>query len=334
MCPECCAKVKRSGDNSSTPVRDTGNVTMRKKTVDEPSACTAVRPVTAKVKCAGSSRVENTANSNQELRELTSQLRLLTDEITQLKGKLQDATDSLISCHSRLDQYHNTMQAAEARITNLELENAEYKKLLNHVNSEIRSLAQAQLSNEVEVTGVPECPAENLHHIVSLAANRVGVNLQDGDIDWITRVGPRRGQSSDTAAKPPLPRPIVVRLTRRATRDQLLRQFRSRRNILSSQLEVAGSAMTVYMNERLTKENRLLFREARKWKKDKNFEGCWYYNGTIYIRQQQGKPAFVIRSLDDLQGIPTQGPNNKNTATDQLSRAAVPSPVSAPRVDY
>lgn len=64
-CPDCCASTKKGGDNSSTPVRtseDTSNIGHRK-------------------------RLETNVNTTaiSEIKELTSEVRHLTREISSLK---------------------------------------------------------------------------------------------------------------------------------------------------------------------------------------------------------------------------------------------------------
>ncbi|CAB3245040.1 unnamed protein product [Arctia plantaginis] len=116
----------------------------------------------------------------------------------------------------------------------------------------------------MKLAGIPECNNENLQHIALLAAKKIGVDLSDCYIDWVTRVGPRvqRG-TTITENDTTFPRPIVMRLLRRNKRDQLIKASKSRRNVTSSDLDVPGKSYKVFYNERLTKENRMLFRKNK-----------------------------------------------------------------------
>ncbi|CAG5051590.1 unnamed protein product [Parnassius apollo] len=45
------------------------------------------------------------------------------------------------------------------------------------------------MRNEVEIVGIPENLGENLNYTILVAATKLGVDLEDKDLDWVTRVG-------------------------------------------------------------------------------------------------------------------------------------------------
>ncbi|CAH2102176.1 unnamed protein product [Euphydryas editha] len=241
-CPDCSALLKR-GDNSNTPIRNSSepqNVTFRKK-----------------------QELPSSNNCNLELQELTSEIRLLREEFTSLKSRLEDVTLSLERCHVRLGELG------------------------------------------VSVT----------------KTRKVGVELEDRDIDSISRVGPRIFSTSSSQVKAKLLRPVVVRLLRRLTRDQILKAAKSRRNITSTDLEIPGNPLKVYFNERLTRENRISFREARIKAKEKGYAYCWTSQGSLFVRQSEGKAAIPIRSREDLNRIyrsPSYNPENFISSLDTV----------------
>lgn len=287
-CPDCSASTKKGGDNTLPPVRpgtETQNVTMRKKSETLPE------------------------QSGSDLKELTAELRQLTREFTSLSTKLEEVTQSLNHCHGRMDDLVDSMKATDARIKSLERRDQEVidlKSSVSHLQAELNAQAQHSLRNEIEIAGIPEIPNENLQHVVLVAAQKLGVALQDNDVDYITRVGARRPlNAAASAPEMPdrMPRPVVVRLIRRYKRDQILSAAKSRRNINSSDLEVAGGPIKVFFNERLTKQNRVLFRDARSRAKTHGYLFCWCSQGSIYIRQREGKSAVVIRTQEDLDRV-------------------------------
>ncbi|CAH2088132.1 unnamed protein product [Euphydryas editha] len=235
-------------------------------------------------------------STEKSLRDLHSQHKMLC----------KDVTLSLERCHERLDELGVSVTKSESRIKVLEdnqKEVMDLKSTLSQMQSEMNIQAQSALRNEFELAGIPEKPNESLHHIVLLAARKVGVELEDRDIDSISRVGPRILSTSTSQVDAKLPRPVVVRLLRRLTRDQILKAAKSRRNITSADLEIPGNPLKVYFNERLTRENRILFREARIKAKEKGYAYCWTSQGSLFVRQREGKAAIPIRSREDLNRI-------------------------------
>ncbi|XP_075990272.1 uncharacterized protein LOC142985922 [Anticarsia gemmatalis] len=246
--------------------------------------------------------------SSSEIAQLTDQLRLMTTEFASVKLKLEDVTQSLSYTNERMDEMMVKLVAAEERLKYLEKRDGEVDTLqatVAQLQNELNTQAQANLKNEIEIVGIPESAAENLHHVVLVAAKKIGVEINDSDIDWVTRSGPRRPPVNTALPEDErkLPRPVVVRLLRRSKRDQFLKAAKSRKNISSADLEVSGTPRKIFFNERLTKANRLLFRDSRLRAKHHGYSFCWCQQGTIYIRQREGKGAIPIHSLKDLDRI-------------------------------
>lgn len=281
-CPDCCATQRKGGDNSLTPIRaSTENVTTRKKSDS------------------------NSESSGSDLVKLTEQLRLLTVAFSSLESKLEDATLSLTHSHERMDELTVQLSAAHDRLKYLEKRDQEVTALQAKVcqlQNELDTQSQYNLRNEIEIVGIPESSGENLHHTVLVAATKLGIELDDKDLDWVARVGPRRPPVTTTLPEDgsKMPRPIVVRLLRRSKRDQFIKASKSRKNIYSADLQTPGVNRKVYFNERLTKSNRILFRETRFRAKLHGYAFCWCSQGIVYVRQREGKAAIPIRSQYDM----------------------------------
>lgn len=293
ICPDCLSKNKKGGDNSSTPIRNNNllvedqNVTYRKKATSDPGYLQDLEPE---------------LSTKTEIKELIVEMRSLTQEISMLKEKLETATTSLTRCHERLDHLQTVVSATEDRVDKIAAE----QKLIPQLNTQIIELqqelkqqAQDHLRNELEITGLPENQIENLTHIVLVVAKKIGVELEERDIDWIQRMGPPRKANADPSEKR-YPRSIVLRLLRREKRDIVLKAARVRRNLMSADVDVPGPSSKIFINERLTKDNRILFREARNVSKQNNYAYCFCSQGKIYIRKREGIPAIHIRSFADL----------------------------------
>ncbi|KAJ2949941.1 hypothetical protein O0L34_g11266 [Tuta absoluta] len=264
----------------------------------------------------------NTQDGNKEVKALTTQIGRLVEEISSLKDRLEEATTSLSKCNDRLNEMASAITAADSRIKVLEKRESEVNTLkvtVCQLQAELNLQAQQQLRNEIEISGITESQGENLQHFVTLAARKVGVVLEDADIDWISRAGPKRKlKSEEKSQEEPSkkgnlqPRPIVVRLMRKSTRDQLLKAAKARRNITTTDFNLPGAPTAIFLNERLTRENRMLFREARAKAKTSGYDFCWTYQGAVYMRQRAGKQAIPIRSQDDFARIINTGRSHES----------------------
>ncbi|XP_026330090.1 uncharacterized protein LOC113237723 [Hyposmocoma kahamanoa] len=214
------------------------------------------------------------------------------------------AISALNRCETRLDELSMAMSAYDTRLIEAEKKASEVEDLLciiNVMNDKLNSQEQSMLRNEIEVTGVMETPNENPHHIILTMSSLIGVKLSDFDVDYVQRVGPRRSTNHS------LPRPLVVRFTRRVPRDQFLKTAKVRR-LTTKDVGFEGASTTnIYVNERLTRANRLLFRDCRKQAKEAGFKFCWTSGGIIYVKKREGRgkgsESLVIRSNADINRI-------------------------------
>ncbi|XP_063358864.1 uncharacterized protein LOC134648304 [Cydia amplana] len=208
---------------------------------------------------------------------------------------------------SRFDSLSEKLHAYDARISHLEekeKENTLLKAQVADLQNQLNQQAQYTLNSELEIIGLPETPSENPYHMVLTAASKLGMVLEEEDVNYASRAGPprRSGDKSNTQ-----PRPLVVSFVRRAKREEFLKNARTRRSSLTSKDVVpAEPEKKMYVNERLTSDSRHLFRDTRAWVKEHGYKYCWTRGGKIYVRKHEGgdgSPAIQIRSNGDLHNL-------------------------------
>ncbi|KAJ8706320.1 hypothetical protein PYW08_010946 [Mythimna loreyi] len=212
-----------------------------------------------------------------------------------LKSHIKQLSDHLSQCYGRLDEYDARIKTLEKREEEIITLNSTIVNLCEQLNAQ----AQSSIRNELEISGVNEFKNENPHHIIQVMAHKFGVTVEDHDIDFATRVGSRRQASKVTAEIPT--RPLVIRFVRRCKRDEFLKAAKARKTMSSSDMEIDGPSRNVYFNERLTQENRQLFRAAKLASKQQGYRFCWHKNGAILIRKQEGNPPIHVRNFEDLE---------------------------------
>lgn len=294
VCPDCRSTMRKGGDNSATPVRQSDNVTLRR-----------LKPTTL---------LETTqidAPSPSALSELADEIRLLRAEVSTMKSEFETAISALKQFDTRLDALANTVSAFDTRLNIAEGKAdvvVELKREVDVLNDRLNSQAQTMLRNELEITGVTETQNENLHHTILMMSSLVGVKLNESDVDYVHRAGPRRNSGHSQ------PRPVVVKFTKRAPRDQLLKAIKVRK-LTTKDIDIEGEPAKIYANERLTRANRLLFRDCRKQFKEAGFKFCWTSGGTIYVKKYEGKgkgsEALVVKSSADINRILQAGDASK-----------------------
>lgn len=283
ICPNCSIKAKKGGDNTLTPLRQMSeNVTLRKKS--QPSTISDENPVTV---------------STDALQSLSSDVSLMRQSISDMWKFIRERLDDL---DSKLSNYDSRIKSLEALVS----ENALLKVTIANMQQQLISEAQTHLRNELEISGLEETPGENPYHLVMTTALKIGIELHDSDLNYVSRVGPkRRPQENDAHDKRQFQRPLVVSFTRRVKRDEFLKHAKARRSLRNKDIvgQGQGPDRQVYINERLTGEGRRLFRESRAFATKYGFKYCWLSRGCVFLRRgdaNEGYPAKRINSEADL----------------------------------
>lgn len=268
-CPKCKSKIATSNSDAS-PARPkspgTKNVQQRKAADKNTEK--------SKVKSGAKQGLPQFQNSSQDPQDSTEgnnsvakELRLLREEISKLSTEL--------ACNAK--KHEEEIVKLTSLISTKDKEIMELRADLQMLKRQSHQQSKDLLSNHLEIIGLPETPNESPVHIAMLAARQVGVSLELSEIDWASRAGNKLLNSTSN-----LPRPLIVRLIRRSKRNDILRAAKQRKNQTSKQL-TDGPEQNVYINERLTKETRLLFREARKQAKLFNYKYCWCKNNNGHL---------------------------------------------------
>ncbi|CAG9133842.1 unnamed protein product [Plutella xylostella] len=138
------------------------------------------------------------------------------------------------------------------------------------------------------MTNLPEENGENPMHLILSVASKLGVDLHESDVVSAERVGARNrrsrapgdsGEGAGAGAGAGRPRPLVVRLTRRAVKDELMTAARVRRGATSADLGQSSAPRPIYVNERLTKTNRQLFYKVREAGRRESWRFLWTKKG-------------------------------------------------------
>ncbi|KAL0893373.1 hypothetical protein ABMA27_014960 [Loxostege sticticalis] len=318
-CPECMSKRPKTG-NINTPARPTvadnmdelglvlpsdqedHNITHRKKPQELTDKTTFYNQEMLNPEPSTSGALGDYMHDRYDM---VTELKLYMNEL------IRDQTDSL---HTAISELRDTIKAQNNRIQQLEtrvqeLENqknqhpdvSSLRNTISDLQAEIHDRDQELLLNDIEITGFPEEANENSTHIVIALAKKIGFDLDEKDVVCAERAGPPRPPAQDGSAA--RPRPLAVRLTRRATRDALLRAARVRRRVTTEGLPVSGPVQPFYVNERLTRHHRQIFQKARELSRVYKFKYVWTREGKIFVRKEDGKPRHRLRSEIDLERV-------------------------------
>lgn len=300
-CPECTNK-QRKGDNSCTPVKGISDTLVLPSLLAASEALSVASPP-LQPKSQPSPVVIGDPDVKAMRLELAEYMAEEREFRKELRAAMASMGDRINGLEKRLEALE-TMEVAAASVPS-----AEVKDLQNTVvqlRSELNDRDQDALLSDLDIGQLPEEKGENVLHVVTLLAVKLGVTLDDRDVVFAERVGAieASGSSGGGAGREgSRPRRIVVRLARRHIRDELLQAARVRRNFTTTDIGLLGPPRRIYVNERLTRSNRQLFYRVREECRKRQWRYCWTKRGRLYTRQADGKPVFPIRSEMDFSRV-------------------------------
>ncbi|XP_045541398.1 uncharacterized protein LOC123722874 [Papilio machaon] len=232
----------------------------------------------------------------QEVKGLRTDLKDTRNEIKQFKADLQ-------ACCSRISSIEEKVHEVEKKLETKTFANDHLESTVADLRLQLNERDQELLLNDIEIAGLPEERSENALHLASVVAVKLGLTLEERDIVHAERRGAVRRNRGEGEGASQQPRPLVVRLARRAQRDAMLRAARVRRGLSTADMNLAGTVRKVYVNEHLTRNNRQLFGKTREAASRAQWRYVWTKGGQVFTRKDDGKVVERIRTEGDINKI-------------------------------
>lgn len=211
---------------------------------------------------------------------LETELRLLRDSVSFCSDKITDFEEILKQLALNMKQ-----------IDLLKSENMKLKSDVNTLTNKLDALEQHSRNNNIEIHGVPEVKNENLFNVLDGICKFINIDVNTSHIDYIHRISTRNTD---------LPKPIIVRFTSRLYKENLIGAARTKQkkdiNNTTSGLLLEGAHKPIFINENLTNDKKLLFKECRKFAKDNKYKFSWVKNGNIFLRKDDNTKVHLISS--------------------------------------
>lgn len=217
--------------------------------------------------------------------ELSTKYNALNIELTSLRDTVE------FQANQQLDMKMCIDAVKPSTITNIsdQLTNLQYR---------IDTMEQQARQCNLEVCNVPEKRGENLLTLIESIGTAIKHNIDRKDIISIHRVPHARSTENNR------PKNIIVKLSSRLLRDNVLSAFRLNKGLKTDQLGITDtSRRDIYLNEHLTLRNKQLFRASREAAQKHGFKYIWIKNATILARKSDTSPILAIRSQSDIEKL-------------------------------
>ena len=217
--------------------------------------------------------------------EFKHKIELCLNEVQHLQLAVANITGHVDTLHANQQSLSTRCDRQEQRLTTIErlLSAQDPSPNLN------RGRTNPDIMNrdfELIITGIPNIPNENLLQTISSVANAINVTHSNTDVASAIRI-----RSTMDGFKP-----IILRFTSVFKRDSWLTQKRLKRELVASDIMTSWPSNHVYINERSTKEERRLLKEAKDLSKQYGFRFVWMKRGNIFIKQDENARAVRFTS--------------------------------------
>lgn len=222
---------------------------------------------------------------NSKLEALGSNLN---HELGTLRGSVEFMNESFEEFKKELAEARREISELKEEQKYLKHENSELSKQLQRTRAELTELQQYSRRNNLELKGIPTTDSESLTGIVSALATKVGAEITVNDIDLVHRVPTKDRNKSN----------IIVKFRSSDARDKLLESAKKTR-LITSDLGISGST-SVFVNEHLCPEYKVLLARAIAAKKLHNWKYAWVSRGRILARKADNSDVIRISTEADL----------------------------------
>jgi hypothetical protein len=229
---------------------------------------------------------------NNSLIKLGAENVKMNKILTENTKKLDEMEKSINYISERQDDFDRRLTSMEGCVPRMDL----IECRANNLEQQVAIMEQQARQCNIEISNMPERRGENLLNTVQLLGEILKCPIQSSDVIAVHRV-------PHADSKNPRPRNVIAKLSSRILRDNVLSAYRTNKGLDSNKLSIAGAKQFIYLNEHLTLNNKILFRQSRDAAKKYNYKFVWVKHGIILVRKTELAPIFAIRSLDDISKI-------------------------------
>ncbi|VVC34037.1 Baculovirus FP protein,UDP-glucuronosyl/UDP-glucosyltransferase [Cinara cedri] len=217
--------------------------------------------------------------------------------MAKLDAKMEDILNSVSFMSKQFDDFNKKLESSliEMKLLRndnekIKLENLRLSNEILEIKQKLDSFEQHNLGNRVEIKGVPKSPNENCIAIVQQIAKKLNITIT-------TTEASRLSISNNSY---PI---IIAKLETAEMRKNLIRSSKTIKlnaNMLSGNWSTDNK---IFINERLTKDKRILFANTRSTAKEKNYKFVWITNSDILIRKDENSKIIRIKSEESSSGV-------------------------------
>jgi hypothetical protein len=231
------------------------------------------------------------------------QITNLNQKIVHLTAANKNMEDSLIKLMNEFQIIRRTVELLSTDNAVLKEENSklcdDMRTVFNDMDytmGKIQQLEQNNLSNNIEISGVPPMEDEDLTTVLHHLFEHTDYQFTETTIKDAYRTKPNK--------KSGLPGTIIATFDCHANKHRFMMKVKGKQ--LSSEFVRSNHCRPIYINDHLTKVNKYLFYLARCMRRKGEIKFVWIDNGKVLVKKSEGMESIVVecpKTLDNLRDL-------------------------------
>jgi hypothetical protein len=214
-----------------------------------------------------------------------------------VKDRVLEITKSQDFLSSKFDKQTEELESlrAENKVMNDEMavlmnDVFDLKKTNEELRLRVDDLEQYSRNNNVEITGIPETPQEDVMAVVRAVGEKLKMEVVPDDFEAVHRV-PTQSQT--------MPKPILVRFLRRRRKEEMIAKGK-KIHLKGTDIHETFGEKPVFINEHLIPERKKLLSVCREKKNELDIKYLWTKAGTILMKKADSSKTVKILRVQDI----------------------------------
>lgn len=223
--------------------------------------------------------------------ELKAEMQIHSTQVQELKESVQFLSDSVDKSNSLIEAMRKEFSEIKKEVNELRDENKVLKKTVSNLQEKVRSFEQYSRRTNLEISGIPETPKEDVLSLIKDVGTAIGVELDESQVMAAHRIPSFKKNRTPS---------LIVQFHTKMQRDAWITNFRKKKTMSADEINRALPKNKVYLNEHLSPDSKMFLGQLKEACKKDNFKYVWFRDGKFYVRREDGGRCHRINDLSEL----------------------------------
>lgn len=226
--------------------------------------------------------------------EVFMELKTFRNEFVEFSSSVKFISDKLDENNKFMKEMREEFSALKRENEELRSRNAGLTGEMSALRERVRTMEQYSRKDNIEISGLPVTPNEDVTSLVKDIGAAVGVVISEEDVSAAHRV------PSFVRGRTPS---LVVKFVRRSARDSILRKYREKKGMTARDVNPAFPQQRIFINEHLSPDNKVFLAKIKAKCKEVGYAYAWSRDGKFFVRKSQGENFKKINNPGDLESL-------------------------------